>query len=492
MESLTGYLIPTPSATAFPGKIIIDNGKIAALVPLERCESDNFILPGFIDSHAHPIEYGLTKFFPDLSPARSVSEALELLSEALKQKAELPLLLAFNFDPEQIREHRYLYRRELDRLTRTKPIFVYRVDGHSGIANTLALHMLSLQMPEGIEFDGAGNPTGLVFGPAYEALSCKIKRQLPTEVLTTALRLTAKDAAQNGITTMAAMVGSPEMEESEWQIILNALECAEVRMVPFIQTWNVELARQFKLSRIGGCLLLDGSLGSHTAALSDEYADVPGFSGILYQSDSKILEFIRHASCLKLQTAFHAIGNRAIEQLVRCHEQLGGQTKESSRHRIEHAELLCPELINRISKLKLILCVQPAFELLWGGPNNMYAKRLGNRWSMTNPYRTLFKSGIIVAGGSDAPVTPLNPLFGIRAATSLPNVSERLNEADALALFTNNAAYSLKMEDRIGSLKPGMEADLVIASADPRINTQARIIATFRSGKMIYRADLWQ
>ncbi|MEO0009351.1 MAG: amidohydrolase [candidate division WOR-3 bacterium] len=492
METLSGYLIPTPSASAFPGKIIIDNGKIAALVPSERCESDNFILPGFIDSHTHPIEYGLTKLFPDLSPARSVNEVLELLSEALNHKAELPLLIAFNFDPDQIREHRYLYRRELDRLTRTKPIFVYRTDGHSGIANTPALHMLSLQLPEGIEFDGAGNPTGLVFGPAYELLSSRMKRQLPTDVLTTALRLTAKDAAQAGITTMAAMVGTPEMAESEWQIILNALECAEVRMVPFMQTWNVELACQFKLSRIGGCLLLDGSFGSHTAALSDEYADVPGFSGILYHSDSKILEFLCHASRLNLQTAFHAIGDRAIEQLVRCHEQLVGQTAESLRHRIEHAELLTPELINRISKLKLILCVQPAFELLWGGPSGMYAKRLGERWRMTNPYRTLFKSGVVVAGGADAPVTPLNPLFGIRAATSLPNMNERLSSAEALALFTANAAYSLKMEDRIGSLKPGMEADLVITSADPRIDTRARIIATFRAGKVIYQADLWQ
>lgn len=486
METFTGYLIPDPSATPIPGRVVIEKEKIAAVLPAGRPETERFILPGFIDSHTHPIEYGLTRIFPDLSPARSVAEILEILAAALVRSSELPVLLAFNFKPEEIREHRYLYRRELDRLHRNKPVLVYREDGHSAVANTPALQLLSSETAAGIEFDGAGKPTGVVYGSAYEELSSRLKRLLPPEVIAAALKLTASAAAENGITTLAAMVGTPEMDEPEWQVILDGLKSTDIRMVPYIQTWNPELARRLSLNRVGGCLLLDGSFGSHTAAISGEYADAPGFNGVLYQRDDKIMNFLGQAHRLHLQTAFHAIGDRAIEQLIRCYEAVAAEDCSALRHRIEHAELLTPDLIARLSRLPLILCVQPAFELLWGGPDRMYARRLGERWRLTNPYRSLIAAGVTIAGGSDAPVTPLDPLLGIRAATELPNTSERLSPEDALALFTTNAAYSLKMEDRIGAIRTGMEADLVITTADPRVNPQTRILATIRAGRIIF------
>lgn len=487
METISGYLILEPEIHPFPGKLVIESGKIAAILPLNEIENKTFIAPGFIDCHTHPLENGLAILFPDLSSVNSVTESLDVIADTVRLNTDLPVIMVFNFDPDRIKEHRYLYRRELDRITKNKPIFVYRVDGHSGIANSASLALLTQKQQEGIELDGAGRPTGVVRGKAFEIISVLLKRLLPPKVIRDAIDLTARQAATRGVTTIAAMVGSPEMNDHEWQIILEALASSIIRMVPFVQTWKPDLAFRLNLSRIGGCLLLDGSFGSHTAAISGEYCDALGFNGMLYQNDDIIIEFLRQSAELGLQTAFHAIGDRAIAQLIQCHEKIAIDYKiKELRHRIEHAELLTPELISRIAHLNLVLCVQPSFEVIWGGPSRMYSQRLGPRWRLTNPLKSLLKAGVHIAGGSDAPITTLDPLAGIKAAMSLPNMEQRLSPVDAFALFTKNAAYALKMEEQIGSLKPGFTADFVILNADPRTCQETTILGTYLAGKAIY------
>jgi predicted amidohydrolase YtcJ len=492
METISGFLITEPASPPFPGKLVIDGGKIAAILPTAECPKKVFISPGLIDCHTHPLENGLAALYPNLAGVNSVAEVLTVISDAVRLKPDLPLILAFNFNPDTIAEHRYLYRRELDRISREKPIFVYRVDGHSGVANSPALALLTPNPPSGVELDGAGRPTGVVRGNAYENLSVQLKRNLPAEIVKEAITLTAQQAASKGVTTIAALIGAPEMSVTEWEMMLAALDSASIRMVPFLQTWDPDLAFRLKLSRVGGCLLLDGSFGSHTAAISGEYADAPNFNGILYQHDETIINFIRRSTELGLQTAFHAIGDRAIEQLVRSHQKFGSKGGNPLRHRIEHAELLTSELISRIAELGLILSMQPAFEALWGGPAGMYARRLGNRWQMTNPFKSLLDAGIIIAGGSDAPITPLDPFFSIKAATALPNAEQRLSPTDALALFTTNAAYALKIENRTGRLEAGLEADFVITDADPRSGKEVKVLATYRQGKPVYQRQSWQ
>lgn len=493
MEIISGLLIPDPETEPYPGRIVIEDGKIAALIPAAEAVGNYYISSGFIDSHVHPLETGLGLFYPDLSPAESITDVLELISLAIREKVDSPVVFAFNLEPERLQEHRYPYRRELDRLCSEKPVFVYRVDGHSGVANSAALKLLPPLHIDGIELDGAGKPTGVLRGRAYEFLSATLKRQLPKEITRKAFNLTAQIAAKNGITTLAALIGSNELEQREWVILLDALDEVPIKMVPFLQTWNPRIAREFGLPRIGGCLLLDGSFGSHTAALSTDYADAPGYKGVLYYTDDELIAFIYRAGELRLQTAFHAIGDRAIEQLLRCHESLVETGFDNTlRHRIEHAELLSLELIKRITQLKLIVCVQPVFETTWGGPDGMYAQRLGKRWQNTNPLRLLLENGITVAGGSDSPITQLDPLAGIKAATSLPNISQRIKGKDAFALFTINASYSLGIENKTGRLQPGLAADIVILDADPRTNFECRVLATYCGGRKVYQDCEWQ
>ena len=118
----------------------------------------------------------------------------------------------------------------------------------------------------------------------------------------------------------------------------------------------------------------------------------------------------------------------------------------------------------------------------------MYARRLGDRWKSTNPYRSLLSAGVVLAGGSDAPITPVDPLAGIRAAANHPNPDQRIWGNDACAMFTTTAAYSLGLEMLIGRVAPGFAADLTVLSADPRSDSSARILAAYVSGELCWKA----
>jgi len=117
----------------------------------------------------------------------------------------------------------------------------------------------------------------------------------------------------------------------------------------------------------------------------------------------------------------------------------------------------------------------------------MYAARLGERWRRTNQLRSLLDAGVPLAGGSDAPITAISPLAGMAAAVNHPNPDQRLNADEALALFTTGAASALRVDDRVGRLAAGMQADFAVLSDDPRTNADCRVIATYRGGQRTYQ-----
>jgi hypothetical protein len=453
-----------------------------------------FIVPGLIDSHTHPLEAGLQLLFADMRGASSVAEVQQRLRDRHKDALERGMMLGFNLEPDGLREQRYPKRDELDEVIPEVPVFVYRVDGHSAVTNTAGLQLVLAKWPgvrpPGMDGDCNGRPTGVLRGEAYERASRVFKHRLAPETVREALQLTGRQAAARGVTTIGALVGVEDTTEDEWRVLLDGLAACEVGTVPYLQTWDVEVPRRFGLKQAGGCLLIDGSFGSRTAALSQAYSDAPGNSGAGYVTDEKLLLFLRAATAASLQATVHAIGDKAVEQVVRCHEQLAEPGLGNPlRHRIEHAELLHDSLIDRIARLALVLGVQPAFETEWGGPDRMYALRLGERWRSTNPYRRLLDSGVPLAGGSDAPITPIDPVAGIRAAIERPNPGQTIGGEEALAMFTSVAAFALNRECACGSIEIGKDADITVLTSDPRTTAPCQVVATIRGGTYIYKND---
>jgi predicted amidohydrolase YtcJ len=173
-----------------------------------------------------------------------------------------------------------------------------------------------------------------------------------------------------------------------------------------------------------------------------------------------------------------------VLQAVTCAE--AARASSTLRHRVEHAELLDDALISRVAGQKLVLGMQPAFEAFWGGHERMYARRLGSRWQRTNRFRSLLDSGVVIAGGSDAPITPVDPVAGIAAAVNHPNPAERIQPAQALAMFSSAAAFALRIEGEAGEVCEGRPADLTILDQDPRSVPAARVLATYRAGRLIF------
>jgi predicted amidohydrolase YtcJ len=475
-------------ARPYEGMLVRD-GKVAAL--LDRILpfagtvielGERTACPAFVDSHVHVLELGLVSIFPDLSRAGSLTDVFDALSAARGRAREHRFLLAFNLEPDRLQERRMPSRQELDRVIPEQPVLVYRIDGHSAALNTSGLRrVFGADAPEGIELDAAREPTGLVASVGYEQASRVFKRMLPRELKTEAFLRAAQVSVEQGVLALGAFTGSDEPGDDIPELLLEFRSRLPLEVAVYPQTRSIARARQLGSTRVGGCILIDGSFGSHTAALNSDYADAPGNQGRLYLSDAELESYLREADTASMQTAVHAIGDRAVEQVVACYEHF--LVGNPLRHRIEHAELLNRGLMARIARLGLVLGVQPAFEHYWGGPSRMYEQRLGSRYLHTNPYRDLLDAGVTLAGGSDAPITPVSPELGVRSAAERVVREHNLTRLEALRLFTDRAAFALGLESRKGSLRPGHDADFLILEASPLDAPDLRIARRFRAGQ---------
>jgi hypothetical protein len=469
--------------------MLIRDGAVAALSrdslahPCATLElGEQVVCPAFVDSHTHILELGLLSLFPDLRRVDALVGAFDLLNAARGRARELGFLLAFNLEPGQLKEKRMPSRMELDRVVPDQPLLVYRIDGHSAALNTRGLRMvLGPDSVEGTELDNGGEPTGTLASLAYERASRAFKRLLPRELKSRAFDRATRVALSKGVLTLGAFVGSDEPGDDIPELLSHRRSQLPVETVVYPQTLSIDRALKMESPRIGGCILIDGSLGSHTAALSADYSDDPGNKGRLYFADAELEDYLRAANAAGLQTAVHAIGDRAVDQVITSYERfLSGNPL---RHRIEHAELLSDGLIERIARLGIVLGVQPAFERYWGGPARMYKQRLGERYRKTNTYRQLLDAGVVLAGGSDAPITPIDPEAGIRSAVTHPVPEHRVTALEACRMFTERAAFALGLESKKGSLTPGHDADFLVLDGCPLDGVGFSVTKRFREGR---------
>jgi predicted amidohydrolase YtcJ len=456
------------------------------------------LLPGFVDTHAHVMDAGLGLLGPSLERCACIADVLE----ALKPRGQAPALIhAYGLDPTRLKEQRYPTRQELDSVAPHSIVFVVRSDLHSAALNTRALNSVSLRSRVvGVDRDDEGQTTGVVRAEAWELAIDELTGLIDRPTWEEALERATDQALRAGLTTVHALIDDyagngchVDVARAFQAAHEDGDEATSVRLVPYVQTVEVDRVVDLGLPRIGGCLLVDGSLGSHTAALFQPYSDRPGWQGVLYFDDDELFDFIRRAHRANLQVAMHAIGDAAIERLLNAYERvLRRYPPREHRHRIEHFLLPTGDQIDRAAQLGLCVGMQPAFQYLWGGAEGMIWQRLGaQRYHRFAAHRSVLEAGIRVGGGSDSPVTPLSPLLGIHAAVNSPNVDERLTPADALELYTVNGAWLAFEEARKGSIVEGKLADMVALAEDPMKVEPVRIkdIAvdlTIVGGRVLY------
>ncbi|MCX7920084.1 MAG: amidohydrolase [bacterium] len=456
------------------------------------------VLPGFIDTHVHLTDTGIDTLGVDLSEAHSIAEIQDKLANFAKHLPPGTWVIGYGYDDSVLQEKRFPTRYDLDKNLADYPVCISRRDGHSLVVNSAGLKLLQLS-PEtdGYEKDTqTGEPTGIMRRVAVGQTNEKVFGQLSDEQRLKGLTTAVQFAISKGITTIHALEGGSETADKNLAVLMQYQDTLPVRIIIYHQTCDVARVQQEGFPRIGGCILVDGSIGSHTAAVTEPFNDDPGNTGVLYFTDEQLYRFIETAHCAGLQISMHAIGDRAIEQILKTYRQvLAKYPRADHRHRIEHYELPRPEQISQTAELGLILGMQPTFDYLWGGPNQLYATRLGVERSLfSNPFRTILDAGIKIAGGSDSYVTPMDPLLGIHSAVNHYSPQQRVTVDEAIRMYTTVAAYAAFEEHLKGTIEPGKLADLVVLEKNPYVvpTTELKDIPvsmTICRGEIVYSQD---
>jgi hypothetical protein len=468
-----------------------DAGKTTRVLDLKG----KAVLPGFIDSHAHPMGTGKNRLGVNLSLVKTVSEALDKIRQRVKKTPPGNLIFCPDYNRQSVAEKRYPSKKELDSISTKHPIWIQHYDGHFSQLNSMAISLLHLTAGmEGIRVDSKGELTGLIQDPASARPLSSGDNFIDKSEAMAALTLVAKEAVSVGITTLFAKEG---LENAEF--IMKNLKKIPVRIHPMLLC-RTDLDKIISTTppydHICVATLTDGSIEARTAALYEPYADDPTTLGVLIYSDEKLYALIEKAHKAGFQISIHAESERAIDQVLWAYEKvLEKYPRKDHRHRIEHFEVVTPKQIKRVARLGVALAMQPMFITVCEGPNlDYYRSLLGDeRVKRAHTYRWIMNEEILVSGGSDSPVTKMNPVGGIHALVNHPLKEQRIDVYEAIEIFTINGAKIGFEENIKGSIEPGKLADFVVLSDDPYRVPKERIgdikvEMTIVGGKVVYRS----
>jgi len=487
--------------------------QVAAKVPRARHVDmqGKTVLPGLIDAHGHVFGLGdqLTRL--DLAGSASLAAALAAAADYARANPTLTWLRGRGWNQEIWKLGRFPTAAELDSAVADRPMWLERVDGHAGWANSRALQLAGIgdatPDPAGgkIMRDAHGKATGVL----VDAAQGLVRRVLPPQTdaearvaLDRALAQIAKvgltsvhdagitvgqdrlyrDYADHGKLTarVYAMIGGVEQDFDQLSAKGPLLSYADDRYA----------LRAVKL-------YADGALGSRGAALIAPYSDEPSSHGLLFRADADIHAMMAKAVAKGYQVNVHAIGDAGNRQILDGYAKLAQQP--GLRHRIEHAQVVSLSDIARFKTLDIIPSMQPTHAT---SDKNMAEQRIGpERIKGAYAWRSFLQQGSRIACGSDFPVESPNPFFGIHAAVTRQDAGgmpiagwypeQAMSLKEAFRCFTLDAAYAGHQEQSIGSLEPGKWADFIVIDRDlfkmPTYDIyRTAVLQTWVAGRQVY------
>lgn len=451
------------------------------------------LLPGFIDSHAHLDEVGLSLRSLDLRGTKSLEELKGKL-DTFARNDESPWILGYGWDQELFEGHRWPTRYDLDAVEKKRPVMLSRVCLHAAVINTPALKESGLDPSSPNVLKGKdGSPSGVIVEEALNIAKEKFRRSLTIEDWKGYLRAGAFHAASHGVTTLGFVsCGARELAalielEEELPLRVRVYLNPERDVLKALKNLGIRRGFGSDLLKIQGIkILADGSLGARTARLSSPYEDDPETFGQYNVKRDELLSLAAEANEAKLQLAIHGIGDATIDMILDAYEALG---PSDLRHRIEHASLSRPDQIERMARTGIAVTVQPRFVLTdWWLPERVGHQRA--KWIY--PFRSIMKAEVPVGFGTDSPVEPIDPFETLYAAVtrgkfeahSVYEISkeEALTVEESLYCYTFGSAYVMGEEKLLGSLEEGKIADFVVVEDDP-LTVDERNLRTIKTAE---------
>ncbi|HEX6644281.1 MAG TPA: amidohydrolase [Gemmatimonadales bacterium] len=511
---------PWAGAVAVSGDTIVavgDSAAVSAYVGPNTRVLDNakgMITPGFMDGHAHFSSGGFQLASVDLREASSPQEFIAKLKAYAATRPEGEWIVGGDWDHERWVGAPLPMRQWIDSVTPHNPVFVSRLDGHMGLANTLALRAARIgrstaEIPGGtIVRDAAGEPTGILKDEAQNPVYAAMPDPSPAQMDSAIARAT-EWAASKGVVGVSSVSASwAEVAALRRARDAGTLKTRVSVYVP-LGDWR-RMADSFKANGPGDEWVrtagvkgyVDGSLGSGTALFFEPYADDPSTFGLLVTPEDSLRRWIGAADSAGLQVVVHAIGERANALLLAIFDSVAAaHGARDRRFRDEHSQHLRPEDVGRFARIGVIASMQPyhaADDGRWAG------KRLGpDRVRNSYVFRSLIDSGATLTFGSDWTVAPIDPMLGLVAAVTRRTLDgqnpggwipeQKISLDEALRAYTVNNAYGVFAEASRGVLKPGYKADIVLLDRDlttirPEDIGNAKVRATIVDGKVVYEA----
>jgi len=509
--------------TRFAGMVIGDDGRIVQILkrrekprePVDYHEDGKgrVVIPGMIDSHVHVMGLGLAQLSLDLTGTRSLDEALARLDAYAKAHPDRPWIVGRGWNQEAWGLGRFPTAAEMDAVVADRPVWLARVDGHAGWANSAALAAGNVTAdtpdPEGGRIErlpGGKQPAGVLVDAATALIDAKVPPPRP-EDRDLALHEAQELLIRGGVTAVADMGTSIE----DWMTFRRAGDLGRLRIrimsyadsVPTMLliggTGPTPWLYDDRLRMNGLKLYMDGALGSRGAMLKAPYADDPGNTGLALLNGTQLRNLMSRAAMDHFQVATHAIGDAANAEVLSAIEELSEDFKGDRRWRIEHAQIVDPADLPRFGEHGIIASMQPVHQT---SDRLMAEARLGpERLAGAYAWHSMLEAGAPLAFGSDAPVEAPDPFAGMAAAISREDAQgqpfggwmpqERVTREQALAAYTAGGAYAGFAEGHFGQLAQGERADFLVVDRDPLLANpmelrKTEILETWIGGQKLY------
>lgn len=515
-------------AIAVKGDRILAVGKTLDLEKLKGPQTQvidlggHFVMPGFNDAHLHLDDAGTTKLSVDLTGVKSLDEFRNRIEKKVEEAKAGEWILGSGWDetlwPVKVTPTRW----DLDEVSSGHPVFLVRIDGHIAVANTRALQLGSITLASRdmqgghIDRNENGEPTGILRETAQAAVMAVIPKRTHDQ-RREGLEIALADLAEHGVTS--AQDYSPNWESFQ---IYEELE-KEGKLTARISEWlpfdeSVDDLNRKRASHPQADLMLhtgmlkgfmDGSLGSHTAAMIEPYSDDPKNSGLPRYEAAKLNDMTKERVLVGFQVGFHAIGDKGVQMALDAFAESEKAAREAHvkaanggddyRLRVEHAQVTNPAEILQFKQLKVIASMQPSHvltDMRWA------QDRLGPKRAATSyAWLSFLNKGVGLAFGTDYPVEPVTPFRGLYAAITRKSENgkqeyfpaERLTIDQAITAYTAGSAFAEFEEKEKGKLVPGMLADFIVLDRDvtavsPEKILGAKVLRTVLGGKTVYES----
>ena len=493
-----GFIYTLDSNQPLVESVVVENGRILDLgshrdMSLQWGRADSqtidlagkMVTPGLIDSHLHLSGLAFNFIDLDLTGVKSKTEMLD----KIKQKADTvgpgKWLIGMGWDENLFTEGSIPTIEELDYVAPHCPIYLKRICYHAFLVNSKALEMShyqpSIEIPKGgtvVLNPQTKKPTGMLLESASQLVSKHIPEKTYEE-LKNGLGLAMKFAIKKGLTSVhtndPAYLGGLEQTYKMYNELINheksGLRCNLLIDYPFLS----ELKEKGMFAGFGNeklqigaiKIFADGAFGRRTALLSEPYSDEPSQFGEAMQTQDVLYNIVKEAREQSFPVAVHTIGDKALENVLDILDQF---PRVNYRDRIIHTSLVRDDLIQRLADPSIVADIQPRFVV---GDYPWIIDRIGKkREANLYAWKSLLANGVICAGGSDAPVEPVDPLLGIHAAVTRKtpgnlktwNEDQKISMHEAVELFTIGGAYATNEETIKGTISRGKLADMTVYS----------------------------